>query len=302
MRKVSISILVMAAMLGFGREAGAVSLCDADAGNLIQNCGFETGSMSPWTVAGTPDLAYNLVQINLIHSGTYAFEFANFASEGLAGPSQGISDVSGATYNFSFWLLSNDATDQQIQVFWNGTSLLELNGASFAWTQHTFQVVAFVLHHPRVKITHGAVDCRPTLVKSTIAQVPEARHKSAHAGDAEAAFLVRCRVRRRRQDLRVDEHHARPDILARVVIRHGGKHHQTLRHPHLRRGKPDARLGIHRLEHVRDQALQPVERLLDRRRLLPQHRRPIRLDLQQRDGLASGNATAGRAAATWVRW
>jgi len=33
-------------------EAGTVSLCDASAGNLVANCGFETGDFTSWTLSG----------------------------------------------------------------------------------------------------------------------------------------------------------------------------------------------------------------------------------------------------------
>ena len=35
-----------------GSQAVASSLCDALAGNLVVNCGFETGNFTAWTIGG----------------------------------------------------------------------------------------------------------------------------------------------------------------------------------------------------------------------------------------------------------
>lgn len=42
---------------GFGSAAMATpSLCDSIAGNLVANCGFETGDFTGWTPGGTREL------------------------------------------------------------------------------------------------------------------------------------------------------------------------------------------------------------------------------------------------------
>jgi len=56
MRKI-VSVLVLI-VGGFwtASQAKAASICDALAGNLITNCGFETGDFTGWTIGGnTPD-------------------------------------------------------------------------------------------------------------------------------------------------------------------------------------------------------------------------------------------------------
>ena len=75
------------------------------AGNLIQNCGFETGDFSNWTLAGnTTDASPAWTFVNNVapHSGTYAAEMGPVGSfETL---SQQFTDTPGAVGTLSFWL------------------------------------------------------------------------------------------------------------------------------------------------------------------------------------------------------
>jgi len=95
-------------------KAGPVSTCDHLTGNLIQNCGFETGGVTTnppnWTtqqfIAGDDGIVTSPV-----NSGSFALQIANdknIAGEplfnGSAIISQGFSDVAGATYQFSFFV------------------------------------------------------------------------------------------------------------------------------------------------------------------------------------------------------
>ena len=137
---------VSAALLGLiapDAALAAASVCDADAGNLVQNCGFETGDTTSWTEVGNHTTPYNFI-VGAPQSGIYAYADGNFAVEGLAGLSQTIADVNGAIYDLSFWLLqtsSNSSTGQAYQVSWNGTLLLNESGASPGpYTQFTYGV------------------------------------------------------------------------------------------------------------------------------------------------------------------
>jgi hypothetical protein len=53
MRKIAFALIAMFAV-GTGSANATPSLCDGVAGNLIQNCGFESGSFSSWNTGPAP--------------------------------------------------------------------------------------------------------------------------------------------------------------------------------------------------------------------------------------------------------
>ncbi len=48
----SYSAVVFCALLAFGQARASSSVCDSTSGNMVMNCGFETGSFSSWNVSG----------------------------------------------------------------------------------------------------------------------------------------------------------------------------------------------------------------------------------------------------------
>jgi hypothetical protein len=75
------------------------------AGNLLVNCGFETGSLSGWTSDATQ---YTQVDGHNVHSGNYAAELGDESESHL---SQTVTDVNGAYYSLSFSLENEVAVD-----------------------------------------------------------------------------------------------------------------------------------------------------------------------------------------------
>jgi PEP-CTERM motif len=91
------------------------SVCDAIAGNLLANCGFEGGISSSgggyevpngWTPSGGYEAGdfYQGPVTGDVHSGTYALQMANDVGEPIPALSQTIADTSGTTYKETFWL------------------------------------------------------------------------------------------------------------------------------------------------------------------------------------------------------
>ncbi len=78
--------------------AQASSACDAVTGNLVVNCGFETGSFDPWV----KDLIepYTFVSYFNPHSGDFSLKYG---PPTLSMVYQTISTQAGATYRISFW-------------------------------------------------------------------------------------------------------------------------------------------------------------------------------------------------------
>jgi hypothetical protein len=81
------------------------SVCSTVAGNLLVNCGFESGSFSGWSSSAT---SYTAVDNSNPNSGSYA---ADLGSETEALLTQTVTDVSGAYYSLSFELENEVATN-----------------------------------------------------------------------------------------------------------------------------------------------------------------------------------------------
>lgn len=124
--------LAFAAFVVVGLAPAAVqaipSQCDAVPGNIVLNCGFETGSFVPgWTQSGNTagGTTYVSPGMTLAHSGDF---FAVFGPEGSLGfITQTLVTVPGASYNLSFYLRNLRAgTPNQFQVSFNGVVLQTL--------------------------------------------------------------------------------------------------------------------------------------------------------------------------------
>jgi hypothetical protein len=115
--------------------------------SLIRNGGFETGSFTNWTLAGS--VFANSVSSSRVvpHSGNYAATFGQAGS--LAYLSQTLSTIPGQAYLLSFWLANpRSGTPNQFVANWNtnatstNTILLRTNMAAFAWTNIQLVVIA----------------------------------------------------------------------------------------------------------------------------------------------------------------
>jgi len=123
------------------------SICDAIAGNLVQNCGFETGGFTDWTHTGTWDYTDVTSNPSYVNSGTYAAQIGPYVDEGLSSISQVLSTSPG-TYDLTFYLMhGGDCTGQtdcsEALVTWDGTTLMdELNAGIYGYTEISFLVTA----------------------------------------------------------------------------------------------------------------------------------------------------------------
>jgi hypothetical protein len=142
------------------RPAAAASICDAAAGNLILNCGFEVAP-NPSTPNIPPDwttsqwTSFEAILDTEVNSGTYALRIAN--DQGQAGEplfdgaailSQSFTDTPGEDYTFSFYLLNITGSDTgiQFQAFYDstaGTPLLNITNSTgpTIYTEYSYTVV-----------------------------------------------------------------------------------------------------------------------------------------------------------------
>lgn len=135
--------VVVAALFGTAHAAAAQSpsVCDAVAGNLVVNCGFESGSFGGWTAVG--DNANSGVDAFSARSGAYG---AYFANRGPLTLTQLLSTVAGARYTVRFSLLSEDNPIPGTAFFrasLDGTQLFDLETqAPLAYTSYSLTGVA----------------------------------------------------------------------------------------------------------------------------------------------------------------
>jgi len=119
------------------------SLCNV-AGNLVQNCGFETGTFFPWIVAWTD--SDTVVTTNCAHSGTYCAALGAVPGENSV--SQTVNEGSvpaGTPLTVSFWVANGGCCGNSFEAEWNGAPgvLTQISNANaFGYIQFSFQVLS----------------------------------------------------------------------------------------------------------------------------------------------------------------
>ncbi len=132
-----------AAVLGAARPAAAQasSQCAAVAGNLVANCGFESGGFDGYTLAG--NTANSGVDAFSAHSGGYGAYVGNRGAAQTI--TQTLATTAGGRYTFSFFLLSEEALGGTafFRAFLGGQQVLDLESqAPLAYTRYSFTTTA----------------------------------------------------------------------------------------------------------------------------------------------------------------
>ncbi|HKD43307.1 MAG TPA: hypothetical protein VKB87_23695 [Myxococcaceae bacterium] len=98
------------------------SACDGVDGNLVANCGFETGDFTGWTQSG--DLSFTSVEIGspVAHTGSYGGRFGPVNDLGFI--TQVLATAAGGTYNLTFWLRNANSPNEFV-VIWDGTVIFD---------------------------------------------------------------------------------------------------------------------------------------------------------------------------------
>ncbi len=108
------------------------SLCDAVPGNLVENCGFESGRFYPWWTAA---VCFCAITERARASGQFGVEYGG---PFLGDLWQVVPTMAGQKYSLSFWLRST-GQPSAFRVFWDGVLVYELiNAPDFPWTPFSF--------------------------------------------------------------------------------------------------------------------------------------------------------------------
>ena len=137
------SLLVLTFLGLTATFASGASLCDGIAGNIVLNCGFETGDLTDWTVVDPSNETFVqgpgiLVGVN---SGDFTAGLGAVAADGTL--SQALNTVPGQTYNFGFWLASDGFEQNDFTATWGATNVFSQSSIpAMPYTFFTFSETA----------------------------------------------------------------------------------------------------------------------------------------------------------------
>jgi hypothetical protein len=111
-----------------------IALCAisiASAANVVQNGGFETGDFTNWTAQGWVVTTANSGEVPFAgsyyaYTGCVGDPCINGTPDQQASISQTLATTAGQTYTLTFEFMTLYGTPNELDVLWNGTSVLDL--------------------------------------------------------------------------------------------------------------------------------------------------------------------------------
>jgi hypothetical protein len=132
--------------LGSGFAIAVTTICDVP-GNLVKNCGFETGTFAEWEEipaipAGSSDFGVD-GSMSSVYDGNYGAYFAGRDSDDTI--RQSLPTTFGGLYTVKFWLALDDPGEENhFKASWNGIPFFEITddavGFPYPPTPFTFLV------------------------------------------------------------------------------------------------------------------------------------------------------------------
>ena len=185
--KLRATILLFAAFcfLATSPAWAAASICDSIPGNVIVNCGFETGNFTGWTQGGNTTFMGVTFISTYVNSGTYGAQLGPIGSDGTLSQSflgntltfsfrqdpayWGLDDVffvdlgSCSSYAYcniwsaGFWLYNDGGTPNDFTVFFNGVNdgPFLVNAGAFGYTEYTATLFGYTTPEPGTMILFG---------------------------------------------------------------------------------------------------------------------------------------------------
>jgi PEP-CTERM motif len=154
----SVLALIVCGSWGASVAKATTSYCDGISGNMVTNCGFETGDFTGWTIGGLTDNPggnyYGVDAFDLNTGSVGAYMSQDFVDDGtgFVNLSQTLTTISGTNYTVSFFLEQDTApTLGYIHTFsatWGATTLLSLTptvalpGTVGSFTQYSYTIAA----------------------------------------------------------------------------------------------------------------------------------------------------------------
>ena len=127
--------VLLAVFVVANTSAWGQSICDAVAGNLVVNCGFETGDFTGWTQGGNTGFTLVTGSAPYVNSGNFGAQLGPVGSDGTLTQNVGAPGVT--SYAVSFFLYNDGGTPNDFTVFWNGVDVGPdlVDAGAFSYTQ-----------------------------------------------------------------------------------------------------------------------------------------------------------------------
>jgi len=113
--------------------------CDRVPGNLVRNCGFETGDFTNWTRSGDPN--FTTVDTSSAHSGSFGLDIG--PPDGLGYIAQNLATTPGTFYHVCYWIENAGGPANRFTASWEGNIIVDVSDQqAFPYRQDCFDVFA----------------------------------------------------------------------------------------------------------------------------------------------------------------